>query len=131
MTSKDKLKVFEGTMKLFHDCNWINNFIADLITKEFCVEAEYTRSVPELLIDFKTGLIRGHETISNPFILLIRYEYALALINCHPELYRDGLLAGSNYLKLAAKIKGVDDELAQSFAVIIKKWSGYGNQFLF
>lgn len=119
----DKFKIFKTSLKKLHYCHWINNKMADMMTKEFCTEAEYTRWLPELLVDFKTGLIRGSETISNPFNLITRYEYALALINRHPELYAGGLLVASNYFKLAARVKGVDDELAQNFAILSKKWS--------
>ncbi len=114
-------------MRKLNECHWINNTIADCMTKEFCTDPEYTRTVPGLLINLKTGLVRGSETISNPFLLLTRYEYALTLINRHPELYRDGLLAASNYLKLAAHIKGFDDELAQKFAIVSKNWADYLN----
>lgn len=103
--------------------------MADIMVKEFCTESDYTRWLPELLVDFKSGLIRGYETVSNPFTLIIRYEYTLALINRHPELYVGGLLVASNYLRLAARVKGVDDELAQSFAILSKKWSELLNQF--
>lgn len=99
------------------------------MVKEFCTEPEYTRIMPGLLVDFKTGLVRGSATVSNPFILLLRYEYALALINRHAELYAGGLLVASNYLKLAARVKGVEDELAQNFAIVSKKWSDLLNQF--
>lgn len=126
----EKFKIFKDCKKRFHECHWINNNMADLMVKEFCTEAEYTRFMPELLVDFKTGLINGSETISNPFTLITRYEYALALINRHPELYADGLLVASNYLKLAARVKGVDDELAQSFAILSKKWSNLLNQLI-
>lgn len=123
-----KFKIFKETQEILHECHWINNKLADLMVKEFCTEPEYTRGILGLLIDFKTGLIRGSATVSNPFIVLLRYEYGLALINRHPELYAGGLLVASNYLKLAARIKGVDDELAQDFAIISKKWSNFLNQ---
>lgn len=124
----EKLQILKDSIKRFHECHWIVNKIADMITKEFCTDPEYTRNIPGLIVDFKTGLIRGSETISNPFVLVNRYEYALALINRHPELYRDGLLIASNYLKLAARIKGIDDDLAQKFAIISKNWSDYLNR---
>lgn len=117
------MNLFEKTQSELHECHWINNKLADLITLEYCLEPEYTERIPSLLINFKTGLVKGIQTISNPFIILLRYEYALALINRHPELYFDGLLIASNYLKLAVKLKGVDDEIAQKFAVISQKWS--------
>ena len=124
-----KFKIFESSRRKLNDCHWVNNRMADLIVKEFCVEVEYTRGLSELLVDFKTGLVRGSDTISNPFILITRYEYALALINRHPEMYVEGLLVASNYLKLAAYVKGVDDEIAQNFAILSKKWSGILKQF--
>lgn len=74
-------------------------------------------------MDFKTGLVKGYRTLSNPFVVLARYEYILALINRHPELYSSGLLIASNYLKLAVRFKGIDDELAQSIAALSKKWA--------
>ena len=125
MNPIEKMTRFKDYQGRFHCCHWINNKLADMLTHEFCSEFEYTKALPPLLIDFKSGLIRGHETISNPFIHLIRYEYALALIHRHPEYYPDGVLIASNYLKLAVKIKGVDDELAQKFALISQKWSEY------
>ena len=121
----EKMKCFKDCQTRFHACHWINNKMADMLTQEFCAEPEYTKEVPSLLVDFKTGLIKGHETVTNPFVLLVRYEYALALIHRHPELYASGLLIASNYLKLASRIKGVDDELAQKFAVVSQKWSEY------
>lgn len=125
MNSIEKMNKFENCLRCFHECHWINNKLADLMAHEFCNEPEYTKRLPSLLVNFETGLIRGSETISNPFVLLIRYEYALALIHRHPELYSQGLFIASNYLKLAARIKGVDDELAQHFAIISRKWSDY------
>ena len=125
----EKFKLFKDSLKNLHECHWIKNKMADLMVKEFCTQPDYTRWLPELLVDFKTGLIRGSETISNPFTLITRYEYTLALINRHPELYVGGLLIASNYLKLAARVKGIDDDLAQNFAIISKKWSELLNQF--
>lgn len=119
----DKFRLLKYSLKKLHECHWIINKMADSMIKEFCTEAEYTRWLPELLVDFKTGLIRGSETVSNPFTILVRYEYTLALINRNPDLYVGGLLIATNYLKLAARVKGVDDELAQKFALLSKKWS--------
>ena len=110
-------------MNSVHECHWLNNKIADLMIKEFCNASEYTQTIPGLLIDLKTGIVRGSETISNPFILVARYEYSLALINRHPELYTFGLLVASNYLKLSVRIKGIEDELAQKLAVVSRRWA--------
>lgn len=125
----EKFKIFKDSKKKLHMCHWINNQMTDLIVKEFCTQPDYTRWLPELLVDFDTGLIRGSETISNPFTLITRYEYTLALINRHPELYAEGLLIASNYLKLAVRVKGIDDDLAQNFAILSKKWSELLSQF--
>lgn len=125
MNPMEKMSKFENLLRRFHECHWINNKVADMMAHEFCNEPEYTKRLPALLVNFKTGLIRGSESISNPFVLLIRYEYALALIHRHPEFYSKGLVIASNYLKLAARIKGVDDELAQQFAILSRKWSDH------
>ena len=103
--------------------------MADMMISEFCCDPEYTKELPSLLVNFRTGLIRGSETISNPFVLLVRYEYTLALIHHHPEFYSNGLLIVSNYLKIASRIKGVDDQLAQKFAIISQKWLEYLKSF--
>ncbi len=123
LSSLKKLEFFKSLKETFHYTHWIINKFADLFTTEFCIDDEFTRRVPELLIDMNTGEILGSETISNPFILLNRYEYGMVLINMHKDLLSSGIVAASIYLKMAAKIKGVDDEFALRISLLVRKWA--------
>lgn len=112
-------------MKVLNENHWFNNSLADLMTHEFCLDDNFVYCMPRLLINFDDGSVRGQCTISNPFKILNRYEYSLALIDRCNDNYTEGVKVVERYLQMAILIKGTDDELVQKFTVLSKKWQSF------
>ena len=60
-----------------HDSTLVTGLMsADMLTQEFCAEPEYTREGPIFWLTSKLDWSRTQKTVTNPFVLLVRYEYA-------------------------------------------------------
>lgn len=121
-SASEKLSEMRVFRNKFYESHWICNEAYDLILSEVSTDIDFARGIVSMLINLDNFNLSGAMTQFNPFLLLLRYEYIISIINLHPELHSIGVKLGSNYLPLAIKIKGIDDGLAQKIAYLIKKW---------
>ena len=111
-------------MKVLDANHWFNNKLADMMTQEFCLDEEFIDCMPGLLVDLNDGRLRAHNTLTNPFKAMNRYEYALILIDLckNKKNFNGGIKAEKIYLNMATLIKGFDDELVKKIKFLYEKW---------